>query len=147
MSDSCQDLCSEEGIQALIDFDFLPDETKDKDQYRAPANPQLERHLKKHVIEYHRKTVPAPEKSDPDKRAQLEAVKRWFHDDWRRIEPKLRASSLASLDFTTTYKIRVDCQTTRKSYKTSHSVGWVVGWKKAVFRNKRLVSPFSRQLL
>ena len=23
----------------------------------------------------------------------------------------------------------------RKSYKTSHSVGWVVGWKKAVFLN------------
>ena len=26
---------------------------------------------------------------------------------------------------------RGDCQTPRKSYKTSHSVGWVVGWKKA----------------
>jgi hypothetical protein len=25
---------------------------------------------------------------------------------------------------------RGDCQTTRKSYKTSHIVGWVVGWKK-----------------
>jgi hypothetical protein len=26
---------------------------------------------------------------------------------------------------------RGDCQTPRKSYKTSHSVGWVVGWKTA----------------
>src|SRR5580704_751836 len=26
---------------------------------------------------------------------------------------------------------RGDCQTTRKSYKTSHIVGWVVGWKKS----------------
>jgi hypothetical protein len=26
---------------------------------------------------------------------------------------------------------RGDCQTPRKSYKTSHSVGWVVGWKKS----------------
>jgi hypothetical protein len=26
---------------------------------------------------------------------------------------------------------RGDCQSTRKSYKTSHSVGWSVGWKKA----------------
>ena len=39
--------------------------------------------------------------------------------------------SLAFLGFTTTYKTRGDCQTTRKSYKTSHSVGWIVGWKKA----------------
>jgi hypothetical protein len=82
----------EEHIQALIDFDFLPDEAIDKDQYQAPATPELERHLKKHVIEFQKKTVPAPEKSDPDKRAQLEAVKRWFHDDWQRIEPKLRTS-------------------------------------------------------
>ena len=27
-----------------------------------------------------------------DKAAQFEAVKRWFHDDWMRIEPKLRTS-------------------------------------------------------
>src|SRR4029077_16797621 len=26
---------------------------------------------------------------------------------------------------------RGDCQTTRKSCKTSHFVGWVVGWKKS----------------
>ena len=39
--------------------------------------------------------------------------------------------SLAFLGFTTTYKTRGDCQTTRKSYKTSHSVGWFVGWKKS----------------
>jgi hypothetical protein len=26
---------------------------------------------------------------------------------------------------------RGDCQTPRKSYKTPHSVGWIVGWKKA----------------
>ena len=26
------------------------------------------------------------------KRQQLEAVKRWFYHDWRRIEPKLRTS-------------------------------------------------------
>src|SRR5438046_1849544 len=43
-------------------------------------------------MDVRKKTVPAPEKSDPDKRAQLEAVKRWFYDDWQRIEPKLRTS-------------------------------------------------------
>jgi hypothetical protein len=26
---------------------------------------------------------------------------------------------------------RGDCQTMRKSYKTSHVVGWVVGWKES----------------
>jgi hypothetical protein len=29
----------------------------------------------------------------------------------------------------TTYKIRGDCQTPRKSYKTYQTVGWVVGWE------------------
>ncbi len=82
----------EEHIQVLIDFDFLPDEAKDTDQYRAPATLALEQHLKKHAIEFREKTVPAPEKSEPDNRAQLEAVKRWFYDDWLRIEPKLRTS-------------------------------------------------------
>ena len=33
-----------------------------------------------------------PLASDPDKLEQLEAVKRWFNDDWKRIEPKLRTS-------------------------------------------------------
>ena len=28
--------------------------------------------------------------ADADKAARFEAVKRWFHDDWMRIEPKLR---------------------------------------------------------
>jgi len=28
----------------------------------------------------------------PKKQAQLEAVQRWFKDDWKRIEPKLRSS-------------------------------------------------------
>src|SRR5712664_4576434 len=82
----------EQHIQVLIDFDFLPDEAKDTDQYRAPATLALEGHLKKHAIEFRKKTVPAAEKSDPDKRAQLEAVKPWFYDDWQRIEPKLRTS-------------------------------------------------------
>src|SRR6202453_4953047 len=33
-----------------------------------------------------------PAQANPEKLAQLEAVKRWFNDDWRRIEPKLRTS-------------------------------------------------------
>ena len=67
-------------------------------------------------------------------------------DDGSRTRGLCR-DSVVWLGFTTTYKTGGDCQTTRKSYKTSHSVSWVVGWKKAVFRNKRVASPFSRQLL
>jgi predicted transcriptional regulator len=45
------------------------------------------------------------------------------------------SDNVAWIGFTTTYKTCGDCQTTRKSYKTSYSVGWVVGWKKVVFLN------------
>ncbi len=61
-------------------------------------------------------------------------------DDETRTRDLCR-DSVAWLGFTTSYKTRGDCQTTRKSYKTSHSVGWAVGWKKAVFLNKRVASP------
>ena len=30
--------------------------------------------------------------ADETRRQQLEAVKRWYEHDWRRIEPKLRTS-------------------------------------------------------
>ena len=33
-----------------------------------------------------------PEEREAEKRAQFEAVRRWFEDDWTRIEPKLRTS-------------------------------------------------------
>src|SRR5260370_13909496 len=33
-----------------------------------------------------------PARANPEKLAQLEAVQRWFKDDWKRIEPKLRSS-------------------------------------------------------
>jgi len=33
-----------------------------------------------------------PAHADPNKLEQLHAVKRWFTEDWRRIEPKLRTS-------------------------------------------------------
>jgi hypothetical protein len=39
--------------------------------------------------------TPAPR--DADKQAQFEAVKRWFEDDWMRIEPKLRTSIIEGI--------------------------------------------------
>ena len=82
----------QEHIEALVDFDFEPTDSDGKPQYRAPATAEIERHLRKHGIEYQKKTIPAPANADQDKQAKLEAVKRWFHDDWQRIEPKLRTS-------------------------------------------------------
>jgi len=35
-------------------------------------------------------TAPAPDEAD--RLARFDAVKRWFQDDWMRIEPKLRTS-------------------------------------------------------
>jgi len=40
----------------------------------------------------HRVEPVLPGSFDLDKRARFEAVKRWFEDDWMRIEPKLRTS-------------------------------------------------------
>ena len=82
----------QERIEALVDFDFEPTDSDGEPQYRAPATAEIERHLRKHGIDYQKKTIPAPANPDQDKKAKLEAVKRWFHEDWQRIEPKLRTS-------------------------------------------------------
>ena len=82
----------QERIEALVDFDFEPTDGDGEPQYRAPATAEIERHLRKHGIDYQKKTIPAPANPDQDKKAKLEAVKRWFHEDWQRIEPKLRTS-------------------------------------------------------
>jgi len=82
----------QEHIEALVDFDFEPTDSDGKPQYRTPATAEIERHLRKHGIEYRKKTIPAPANAGQDKQAKLEAVRRWFHDDWQRIEPKLRTS-------------------------------------------------------
>ena len=82
----------QEHIEALVDFDFEPTDSDGRPQYRAASTAEIERHLRKHGIEYQKKTIPAPANADQDKQAKLEAVKRWFHDDWQRIEPKLRTS-------------------------------------------------------
>jgi hypothetical protein len=42
--------------------------------------------------------------------------------------------SAARLGFTTTYKTAGTAQNTRKSYKTSHVVAWIVGWINYEFR-------------
>jgi hypothetical protein len=82
----------QEHIETLLDFDFEPQESNGEQLYRTTAKPEVERHLRKHAIHYQKKKASTFEQADSDKRAKLEAVKRWFEDDWQRIEPKLRTS-------------------------------------------------------
>jgi len=60
--------------------------TKRKNCIEPKRRPRSSVRLKKRD-RYQKETVAAPEKADPDKRAKLEAVKRWFLNDWQRIEP------------------------------------------------------------
>jgi hypothetical protein len=63
-----------------------------EDRYLAPATPQLRETLDNKKITCESRSVLDPAQADPEKLAQLEAVKRWFSDDWKRIEPKLQTS-------------------------------------------------------
>jgi len=63
-----------------------------EDRYVAPATPELRETLHSKGIASESKSVLDPAQADQEKLEQLEAVKRWFNDDWKRIEPKLRTS-------------------------------------------------------
>ena len=60
--------------------------------YRAAQSLALEETLRAAKVEFHCETENPPEAVDPLKRDVLEGVKRWFYNDWRRIENKLRTS-------------------------------------------------------
>jgi hypothetical protein len=73
------------------DFGFAYDEQREL--YKAPASAKLDELLKKpEAPEYQRITVEAPPDVDDIKRQQLEAVQRWYFDDWMGLERKLRSS-------------------------------------------------------
>ena len=74
----------------LTGLGFALDEKEDA--YLALATPELRDILKRRSIPSEARTVRDPSQANPDKLEQLEAVKRWFNDDWKRIEPKLRTS-------------------------------------------------------
>jgi hypothetical protein len=73
---------------AGLGFAYEPKE----DRYLARATPELREMVKKKGIPSESRTVLDPAQADPEKLEQLEAVRRWFNEDWRRIEPKLRSS-------------------------------------------------------
>ena len=71
-------------------FEFALDEPIE--MYRAKDTPGARRFLQSKSIDYEYLSEAGFDKADPDRLEQLQAVKRWFYNDWRRIEPKLRTS-------------------------------------------------------
>jgi hypothetical protein len=77
-------------IEELVGLGFAHDPMEDR--YLAPATPEIRQTLRKRGIPYESRSVLDPGQADPEKLDQLQAVKRWFEEDWRRIEPRLRTS-------------------------------------------------------
>jgi hypothetical protein len=76
--------------QDLERFGFTFDEPTGT--YKAPQSLTLEEALRAAKVNFHCETENPPEAVDSLKREILEGVKRWFYNDWRRIENKLRTS-------------------------------------------------------
>jgi hypothetical protein len=63
-----------------------------KERYLAEASKELWTEVQTRGIKAEPITILDPAFADPDKLEQLYAVQRWFREDWRRIETKLRTS-------------------------------------------------------
>jgi len=71
-------------------FGFVP--TQPPGLYKAPECKPLIEALRKAGVEHESQVVSPLGPVDPLKQEILEGVKRWFYNDWRRIENKLRTS-------------------------------------------------------
>jgi hypothetical protein len=71
-------------------FDFALDGSLE--MFRAKDTPGARRFLESKSIDFDCLSETGFDKVDTDRQEQLQAVKRWFYNDWRRIEPKLRTS-------------------------------------------------------
>jgi hypothetical protein len=63
-----------------------------KERYLAEATKELWNQLRLKGISAEPITILDPTFADADRLEQLYAVQRWFREDWKRIEPKLRTS-------------------------------------------------------
>jgi hypothetical protein len=73
---------------AGLGFRHLPGENR----HVTEATPELRELLRQKRISFETRMILDPAYADPFKLAQLQAVRRWFTEDWKRIEPKLRTS-------------------------------------------------------
>jgi hypothetical protein len=60
--------------------------------YRVKDMPGVRRFLETKPIDFECLSEAGFDQIDSERLEQLQAVKRWFYNDWRRIEPKLRTS-------------------------------------------------------
>jgi len=74
----------------LDPFHFRLD--KESNRFRAPLTPGLLAVLKEKHVQWEAENASRNDPVPVQKKAQLEAVERWFFHDWKRIEPKLRTS-------------------------------------------------------
>jgi hypothetical protein len=77
-------------VSELKVFEFLFDEPTGL--YRSKDTPGLRSFLERNSIEFEYLSEGGFDSIDSDRRQQLAAVKRWYFNDWRHIEPKLRTS-------------------------------------------------------
>jgi hypothetical protein len=76
-------------------FDFAFDEQLG--MFRTRETPGVRRFLETREVPFECLSEAGFDQIDPDRREQLEAVKRWFYHDWRRIEAKLRTSIIEGI--------------------------------------------------
>ncbi len=83
---------NEKFASTFSEFGFVYDERREL--YKAPASAKLDELLGQQEtrLECQRITVEALSDVDDVKRQQLEAVQRWYFDDWMGLEKKLRSS-------------------------------------------------------
>jgi hypothetical protein len=77
-------------VSELKLFDFAFEETTG--MYRSKSTPGLRSFLDSNSVEAECLSEAGFDQIDPNRQQQLAAVKRWFFNDWKRIEPKLRTS-------------------------------------------------------
>lgn len=86
---AAEDYTSEHHTE-LQAFHFVFNKTKQ--MYHAVATSELRDFLLKKTIQFNDDADSATDVVQARKRSQLDAVKRWFHNDWQSLEPKLRTS-------------------------------------------------------
>src|SRR3984893_16022069 len=84
-----------EHVAALHGLGFEVDETGLL--YRAPDSPEVQRALLERQIQADLQHEAGGMIVDPDKKEQLDSVKRWYENDWKRIDKKLQTSIIEGI--------------------------------------------------